>query len=130
MSNAAVVVRLVMIWISFTFLVHIYKAMLKLSNSFCRYLRVTCDNNSYRSHVRKYLHFCIEKTCRIENSLGTLLLPPLFHSIQSRLFASGKKRSRIKIPSLKSNEPKRTRQMSESLQPNLSHISYGGQFEV
>ncbi|KAL0902778.1 hypothetical protein ABMA27_000579 [Loxostege sticticalis] len=105
--------------------------MLKLSNSFCRYLRVTCDNNSYRSHVRKYLHFCIEKTCRIENSLGTLLLPPLFHSaIQSRLFASGKKRSRIKIPSLKSNEPKRTRQMSESLQPNLSHISYGGQFEV
>ncbi|XP_063837803.1 protein angel homolog 1 isoform X1 [Ostrinia nubilalis] len=105
--------------------------MLKLPNSFCRYLRVTCDSISTRSHVRRYSHLnCVGKTCQVEDSLDTLLLPQPSPAEQLRLFASFKKRSRIKIPSLNSNEPKKTKQMSESLQPNLNHISYGGQFEV
>lgn len=47
-----------------------------------------------------------------------------------QLLAYNKKRYRFKRQIQNSNEAKNYKQMSESVQPTLNHVSFGGQFEV
>ncbi|XP_026742037.1 protein angel isoform X3 [Trichoplusia ni] len=103
--------------------------MLKLTNSFYRYLAFTCEKVS-KAHVRRFSQLnCKRKTC----GTGCTDVPLLaqFHlSLQLRQHSHGKKRLKIKIPPLNANECKRHKPMSDPLQPTFTHASYGGQFEV
>ncbi|XP_030033113.2 protein angel isoform X1 [Manduca sexta] len=93
--------------------------MLKLTNSFYRYLRVATD----KVHVRKFAHLTRKKTCTTE--WGSKLV--LFHTGQ---VLRQKKRFRIRIPSLSANECSEVGQMSELPRPTHNHASHGGSFEI
>ncbi|XP_059059834.1 protein angel homolog 1 [Achroia grisella] len=101
--------------------------MLKLSNSFYRYLKVT-ESISVGAHVRNFTQLsCSRKKCSVESSTYTLTINCCpCTALQLRLLSSKKKRIRIQIPSLKSDESETFNQMSE-LQPNNNHNSHGGQ---
>lgn len=59
-----------------------------------------------------------------------LLVSPTYTEEQLRLLANNKKRYRFKRQIQNCNESKKYKQMSESVQPTLNHVSFGGQFEV
>lgn len=108
--------------------------MLKLTNSFCRYLTLTCENIH---KIDRYIHYnkthvkSFTNLARKPPNVETLFNSPFTYIAQPlRLLANIKKRSRLKKILLYANESKKTKQMSESLQPTLSHVSYGGQFDV
>ncbi|XP_045458666.1 protein angel homolog 2 [Melitaea cinxia] len=106
--------------------------MLKLTYSFCRYARLTCENISHNiTIVRQLTNLnCKSKTCFTWNSHQSLLSPIVYTGAQWRLLANIMKRYRLKKSFSNSNAPKAPNQMSDSLQPNLTNISYGGQFEI
>lgn len=103
--------------------------MLKLTNSFYRYLAFTCEKVD-KSHVRRFSHLnCKRKTCGTE--CVDIKVTAQFHSsLQLRQHGHGKKRLKIKIPPLNSNECKQRKPMTDPLQPSINHASYGGQFDV
>nr|XP_026497238.1 protein angel homolog 2 isoform X1 [Vanessa tameamea]XP_026497246.1 protein angel homolog 2 isoform X1 [Vanessa tameamea] len=106
--------------------------MLKLTHHFCRYSRLTFENiNHYSTVVKQFTNLsCKRKTCFTWNSQQSLLSPIVYSGVQWRLLANIKKRFRNKKSYVDSNVAKIPKQMSESLQPTLNHISYGGQFEI
>ncbi|KAM3968555.1 LOW QUALITY PROTEIN: protein angel [Aphomia sociella] len=105
--------------------------MLKLTNSFCRYLKVPCENIICKTHVKKFTNLsCSRKRCSVEGNLCTAFSKTCPNSTQQlRLHSHKKKRLRVQIPPLNSNDSKTFKQMSES-QPNQNHVSHGGQFFV
>ncbi|CAH0703681.1 unnamed protein product [Spodoptera exigua] len=100
--------------------------MLKLTNSFCRYL-VTCEK-VHKAHVRSYSHLnCKWKPCGTE--CVSIKVTAQFHSTQQlRQHGHGKKR--LKIPPFTSNESKRSKPMTHPNKPSRQHASYGGEFDV
>ncbi|XP_049694215.1 protein angel homolog 1 isoform X4 [Helicoverpa armigera] len=94
------------------------------------YLAFTCEKVN-KAHVRRFSHLnCKRKTCGTE--CVDIKLTAQFHSsLQLRQHGHGKKRVKIKIPPLNSNEcNKRHKPMSDPLQPSINHASYGGTFDV
>lgn len=110
----------------------IYKAMLKLTNSFCRYSRVACENINYNNSVVKHItHFsCRRKTCITSNSQQSLLNPILPTGGQWRLLSNIKKRFRLKKSQINFNATKAHKQMSDPMKSSLNHVSYGGRFDM
>lgn len=106
--------------------------MLKLTYSFYRCLSPTCEKINYNiSHVKNFSHICSKiKKCTSVFNQNTLLIPFLHTTQQWRQLANISKRFHIKKPYSKSNAGKTVKQMSDSYQPTLKHVSYGGQFEV
>ncbi|CAH0684780.1 unnamed protein product [Chilo suppressalis] len=107
--------------------------MLKLPNSFCRYLKVACESVSYIPHARQLTYLtCIGEPCCSEfNQRIPKVVSFLLGAQQKRLYASGKKKHKLKQAFLNSNEANKSNQMSESLKPTLNHETYGGdQFDV
>ncbi|KAJ0183611.1 hypothetical protein K1T71_000034 [Dendrolimus kikuchii] len=95
--------------------------MLKISNSFCRYVLHACEPVDCKTHVRKIVHLNFKrKTC------GTVCAGGERHLYTGSLL---RKKARIKSPSFKSNESRRTGPMSD-LQPNTNCVSCGGKFSV
>ncbi|XP_053624563.1 protein angel homolog 1 isoform X2 [Plodia interpunctella] len=91
-----------------------------------RYLRVTCKNVSYRIHVRNFILLSSRgKKCSTESSLCS----DLATTQQLRHLASRNKKIRIRIPPLNSDAQEKSKPMSD-YQASLTHVSYGGQFEV
>lgn len=103
--------------------------MLKLTNSFCRYLTVSCERVDYKPHVKKYSHLswireirkasCIDFKLRRQFNCYTIL----------QKHNNSKKQPKIKIPSLKIDELNKTDQMSETVDES-NHASYGGTIVV
>ncbi|KAJ8737285.1 hypothetical protein PYW07_000556 [Mythimna separata] len=93
------------------------------------YLAFTCEKVD-KAHVRRFSHLnCKRKTCSTE--CVDIKLTAQFHSsLQLRQHGHGKKRLKIKIPPLNSNECKKRKPMSDPLQPSINHASYGGQFNI
>ncbi|CAH2103446.1 unnamed protein product [Euphydryas editha] len=106
--------------------------MLKLTYSFCRYSRLTCENINHNiTIVRHFTNLsCKRKTCFTWNSQQSLLNPIVYTCVQWRQIANIKKRFKLKKSYLNSNASKTAKQMSESLQPTLKDFSYGGQFQI
>ncbi|CAK1588017.1 unnamed protein product [Parnassius mnemosyne] len=106
--------------------------MLKLTHSFCRYLMPACENIKYNiTHVKKFSHIsCRRKTCSFVSSQSSSLVPFTPINQQWRLLANIKKRLRNKKPYANANVGKTVKPMSESFQPTLNHVSYGGHFEI
>ncbi|XP_034839394.1 protein angel-like isoform X1 [Maniola hyperantus] len=105
--------------------------MLKLTHSFYRYSRVTCENIiCYSTIVERHTHLsCRGETCVTWN--GAQLLGPLGPaSFQSRLLSNIKKRSRVKKSHVNANATKIHKQMNNSVQPTVTNVCYGGQFEI
>lgn len=103
--------------------------MLKLTNSFYRYFAFTCEKVT-EGHVRRFSHLhCKRKSCGTE--CVDIKLSAQFHSSQQLCqYGHGKKRLKIEIPPLNSNECKKYKPMSDSSQPTINHASYGGEFDV
>ncbi|KAJ8737411.1 hypothetical protein PYW08_000006 [Mythimna loreyi] len=93
------------------------------------YLAFTCEKVD-KAHVRRFSHLnCKRKTCGTE--CVDIELTAQFHSsLELRQHGHGKKRSKIKIPPLNSNECTKRKPMSDPLQPSINHASYGGQFDI
>lgn len=106
--------------------------MLKLTNSFCIYSKLACENVNYYPIVKQITHFsCRRKTCITSNNHQKLLNPIVPTGVQWRLQTNTKKRIRLRKTQISSNVPKSTyKQMSEPVKPSLNHLSYGGQFNV
>ncbi|CAH1647901.1 unnamed protein product [Spodoptera littoralis] len=103
--------------------------MLKLTNSVCRYLVFKCDK-VHKAHVRNISHLTSKwKPCGTE--CVSIKVTAQFHSTQQlRQHGHGKKRLKIKIPPLASNETREVRAMSHPTKPSRQHASCGGDFEV
>lgn len=108
--------------------------MLKLTNSFCRYLKFTCKSiYYYRIHVKSLTYLSGRRKIlgNIENIENPSCANSVVHTEQQlRLLSNIKKKYRQKRIPTNLNESKKNKQMSEQLQPSLKHVSYGGQFEM
>ncbi|XP_026331900.1 protein angel homolog 2 isoform X2 [Hyposmocoma kahamanoa] len=101
--------------------------MLKLTISFCRYFNLTCECISYnKTNVKSFMQLSPRKIC----GQKSLVSSSTYTGEQLRFLAYNKKRYRFKRQIQNSNEAKNYKQMSESVQPTLNHVSFGGQFEV
>ncbi|CAB3258843.1 unnamed protein product [Arctia plantaginis] len=103
--------------------------MLKLTNSFYRCLWFTCEVD--KSHVWRFSYLnCKNKTCGA-TCTDTELIKGFHTSVQThKQHGRGKKRLKIKIPSLNINDFDARQPMSDPSRPTVNHVSYGGHFEV
>ncbi|CAH0578318.1 unnamed protein product [Chrysodeixis includens] len=103
--------------------------MLKLTNSFYRYLAFTCEKVS-KTNVKSFSQLnCKRKTCGT-GCTDVPLIAQIHLSLQSRKHSHNKKRLKIKIPSLNTSEYKKEDKMSDHEVPTFNHTSHGGEFEV
>lgn len=104
--------------------------MLKLTNSFYRCLWFTCEKVD-KAHVWRLssLNFN-NKTCGATCTY-TVFSKRFQTSAQTqKQHGRGKKRLKIKIPPLNINDFEAPQPMSDSSQPTVNHVSYGGHFKV
>ncbi|XP_039763785.1 protein angel homolog 2 isoform X2 [Pararge aegeria] len=102
--------------------------MLKLTHSFCRYTRVSCENISYSTIVEKLTHLsCRDKTCATWNN-SQLLSSIVPTDLQLRLLSNIKKR--IKKSHIIANAIKANKKMSNPTNPSVANFCYGGPYEI
>lgn len=105
--------------------------MLKLTNSFYRYLWLTCESIHSRVHVKSHTHLSYRRKVHPVSATPS---KPSSSAIQTdeplRLFSNIKKRLHTKKKQQKTNDPKKIKLMSDPVKPTMNHVSYGGQFEM
>ncbi|XP_052746540.1 protein angel isoform X2 [Bicyclus anynana] len=102
--------------------------MLKLTHSFCRYTRLTCESVSYSTIVGD-LKRARGNTCFSWKS-SQLLSPLILSNIQLRLMPNITKRFRINNSYVNANATKIHKQMNNSTHPSVSNYFDESQFEI
>ncbi|XP_032527017.2 protein angel homolog 2 isoform X1 [Danaus plexippus] len=98
--------------------------MLKLTHSFCRYTRLTCEDiNHSNFFVKNYSQFSKGKICVTWDKQQTQLASQVYFGVWSQRLVNIKKGFSLKKTFINSNVTKRRKPMSDSYEP-YQHAKY------